>query len=477
MNFENCISSDTCTETLSPPTRKKRPFLTIHKETRVWKIANKRKFNPATKKANAYGQTILAANWKDKPYKVTFRKLDYAIGKKGQKPTNNGTKDYSTYVLSVKNGINLYYITRNNGVRQVKNCSNKPTLVTFLNLNKKSQVRNVGRIINTILQENGIRRRIKLKDINLYNLDQLLLNIIYPGLSIFNFKISKLDVACSRFLRKDIGLKLLLRKCVGASGRKITNSFLAKVNKSGNLDILTETRCFKGLIPIDHMHLILERDSSGISFGARTGGYRIVRQFLKQFSVERRVALLKESLLTFSDFYIYDTIKAWHEVRSELTIPSAIAKQGWIVMHDWVTKESVKLRDKPRLIEYKEKWEKVDNLEIGEFIIKLPRITTDLITLGQKLNMCVGGASYQSFAVKKEGLILEIRRGGEPVYCMSVKNGRIDQFRGNCNARPGVEDHKLIIDALVKQNILGQIETYPEVIIPNPQMIDQDEPF
>lgn len=453
----------------------KRPFLKETDKNRIWKISHKRKYNPTTKERQPYGKTILATIWHDKPYKITFSKLDYNISNKKVIPL--GIPNRSSWVFSLKNGkLNLYAISRQNGVSLIKGKSNNPNLIDDLGLTKLSEIKRVARILNIFFQENGYKKRLKLKDLTLENFRSLMIKIIYPGVRAFDFEIKKLNSAYSSFLREDIGLKKILKKCFGASGKKITNGFLENIKQNKNLDILAKARTWRGLVPLDSLHkLLMIRKYNVYDSNVPnniSNDWKTTRQFINQFSAERRIALFNEAYSGQIPVYIFtDTLNTYKTIKNEITIPPEIAKQGWQKLHDWITLESIKLRDKPREIIYKEKWAKIDGVVIGDFVIILPKVTTDLITLGQKLNMCVGGVSYQNFAVENRGLILEIRKENEPIYCMSVQNGQIDQFRAKYNENPSEEDWKIIVDGLVKANILGKIETYPIVMIPEQQPV------
>src|SRR6478736_2946496 len=106
--------------------KKKRPAFRMKEnaQSKVWTIKHKRRFDVKAKKYLPWGDTVVASQFKDKPYKINFRKLSYNV--RDKKITGSIPDGRISYCFSVKSGrLNIFSITKNQvGLKAVKNCSN-----------------------------------------------------------------------------------------------------------------------------------------------------------------------------------------------------------------------------------------------------------------------------------------------------------------------------------------------------------------
>lgn len=149
------------------PMKLKKPGGLRYKDSekcRYWIIAN---LKCITKDgALPYGRTIIARQWKDKPYKITFQILDYQSVNGVHSKAGTGKKDHC---FSVRNGkLNIYSRYKgNNGevmpdgtTVSLKNVSTTFS-ITALGVKEPVHIKRVARVLNQFLKENNFKGRIK----------------------------------------------------------------------------------------------------------------------------------------------------------------------------------------------------------------------------------------------------------------------------------------------------------------------------
>lgn len=448
-------------------------FKKDHGEFITYKINHKFKFNKTQKARGSGGCTIVCQQWQDSPYKIVFSKLSYRL-EKGKASRIGSLKEIPRYILTFKGGrLNLYKSIFDpiNQIKKLVNISNNPKLINNLGIEKIAQVERVVKVLNIFFKQNNIKHRILYKGLTLYNLDEKLIKIFYPGAKNLNFEnlsIYKLDGQFSKFLRQPIGIKELIRKCFGCAGSKLTKMVLDKI-KNGSFDCFRAGLTLKGLIPIDYYESIIFNPNFKKNFrwGFESGPPKLVRRFLRNFSKSRILSLVKEQEDCNFTLYIKDTVKIWNDHYQEINIPKEL--KSWKELHDYIYKESVKLSSKPREIKYKEEWAKIDGAELENGIkIILPKITTDLIEWGANLHFCLGASHYQKSAADGEELLFAIYKQEVLSYCIQVTYNRIIQFRGKHNSAPNETDYKIVFDYLRYEDIIkhDEIEIKPYLAAP-----------
>lgn len=471
-------------------------------KVKIWTIARVHKYNPQKKKRVGSGYVITATQWKDKPYKITFKRQHYSVINGHAKFETSNTK----YCFSLKSGkLNIF---AQNGNELIRNVSHK---FSFGLIGPKLSKAAVGRIItvlNQFFKSNKFGARISKKEwldfdkkqqestaasLIYCGLNDQIRNICYPALKLIGFDHKFiLDTSYTSALRRPIGLKKFLKKVIGSAGKKITNNFLAldDINKK---IFLKESAILKGFAPIDYINHLLderlriqkERKINGLyqtisSWSAIGVKFQHIREFFKLFGAERTLILIKNEDREY-DSYISDAIKIWASIRNDVVIPAQIAKEGWEAMHDWLYKESAKLSNKPRPIEYEDNWTVLDNQMVDDYSFILPRSTSDLIEWGQRLNFCIGAKFYQDEAVSKKRLLFALYRDGALAYCGDIGYGAFNQLMGNHNSNPPKELREKVVDVLLKLDILKE-KTMPKTneqldAARVPVLVQNDIPF
>lgn len=467
----------------------KSKFCINHGTWKQFRIAYFRKYNPAAKIRMSRGRTVVGTISNNKP-SLTLKEFDFWVTNGEAK---SHSKNKSKFVLSYKRGsLNLYKIipigavlvnTPNSTVR-VRNISNKPNLISDLGLTKNSQVKRLGRVINIFFKEQGIKNRIQMAELSLENFNYRLLKVIYPSVSLFNFSLTKIDSAYSRFLRKNITIKQLIKHCFGFDSKKIVKLACSKIEETKSLDILVKIGILcKGLIPIDNYYPIIEK-MNGAAYTGTSGhlgfnmnSFILIRKFLKDIKPRRRFKLILDEKGEAANNAL-DTAKMYAELKSNIGLTIDIPKGGWLELHNYFAREQRKIENPNKEIKYSDKFNEIDGLIIDELRIELPRDSYRLIDMGKEMNNCI--ASYGREAISGNAQLLAIYKENKLIYNVEIRNKKLMQFKGKFNAAADQKDQEKVIDILVKHDILNENKdkqdaeilmryvAEPQYIAPNP---------
>lgn len=424
-------------------------FKKEHEKFTVWKIANK---------VNQYGigkgggKIVLATTWKVSPHKLNFKVLSY--GKREGKVIHYSQKE--SYILSIKNGsLTVYRRTINeDGLVRLRNVSTSPQLFSYLGLDAKTHYKRISRVINHFFIKNKFPRRLKIKDGK-----NNLMECIYPALKNLDGH-TVVDSSFSRFLRKNVGLKEIIKKTFGSKGSKLTKTVLKYIEERKCLNVFRAGVVTKGLLPLDWVI-----DNLSKEVWSRIKNASNFRRFLKTFSEEGRKRLLgsleteinsSRVIRTGIDVIRSDTVELW-TLLNRPQIPKDL--KDWQEIHDYLAKEHRKIRNKDKEIKYSENVLKIDSARIGDLTIELPKSSHKLIEYSQKMNNCI--SSYADRAVGGQVILLGIYKNDELAYNVEIRNQEIVQFVGKHNSPAPQEDKDAIKKFLGDEDVLKWKEFNP----------------
>lgn len=364
--------------------------------------------------------------------------------------------------LLLKNGkLNIFSITRTReNFLKIRNVSRNGKLIEPLNkrANKKIQKRTI-KILRAFLK----KKNIKYKWNKQFNLNQNLLLLLYPALrelNIQDLKIESLPSAYSVYFRQPT-LQLAIKKCFGFKGKKLQKLVYNWLEKNKNLDIFVLGAYLKGLIPIDNIMKLGESCADKTRDG-RFGWINItnlkdVRKFLKNYNKQKIYNLLynyeknDNEIIFFRRSDFQDTINMYSQYGEKIILPKH--PKDFKEIHDYLSKEVLKIQNEPVEIKYPEKIKKLNGIIIDNLKIELPFNTHVLIDWGQKMNNCIGG--YQQQAAKNQVLLLGIYKDNKLTYNISIRNKILEQFYGPRNSNPDDMDKEKIIKILEENEIIS----------------------
>ena len=251
----------------------------------------------------------------------------------------------------------------------------------------------------------------------------------------------------------------------------------------------------KGLFTVDHIYKILEDNTEsfksigGYGFTMKTG-----RALLKMFPIETRMKLLKD-LGQFSSFS-KDTYTQYDKYKDWTNITEKAKKKGFCPikipsrwknikeLHDNISRQyrDIDAAISNRDIEYTpEILELLDNIQVENLTIKIPKDTSDLAKWGKLMKNCI--ASMGDSAVKGNSIILGIYKdnflthnvqlnknvtfsGSRPTYI-------VGEFRGISNKQSDEKEREIIENYLLSEDVILKVESTPK-FTPNPQVDPQN---
>ena len=441
-----------------------------------FKIAHIRKFNPKTKVSSSRGKTAVGMIWKEKPYILSFQLLKYQIN--GGKAKNDKDDPKDKLILSLKGGrLNVYrkkLCPHDNGGWKpvIRNASLNPNIEDFLGITKDTHIKRIVLVINYWFKLNKFNARLSAKEVlkNWINpegeeiktvrngsVKTELIKIIYPGLKDLNSKlVPHISSAYSRYLRRECGIKFLIKKCFGADSKKLVKMVCARIDKDSNLNILTDGLCLKGLIPLDLWYPWLEK-SSFLEKSHNTNGFKWFRSFFKAHDPAKRSAYFKEIIKDGYNWLHSDTIRMYEQLKDKLTLPANMG--NWSETHDYLSKELYKINNPNSEIKYDEKWDKIDEEMIGELKVILPRDTYTIVGWGKENSHCLAG--YSNSAAKGDCKILGLYRNNQLLYNAEIRHGEVRQLRGKFNKAADKEHEQQIREFLKEKKLINDYKEVP----------------
>lgn len=274
-------------------------------------------------------------------------------------------------------------------------------------------------------------------------------------------------------------LKPALKLISGHDSTKLTKLLLAKKH------VLTERlvllRLLKGILPIDHIHQVLESDkvwNASVNIGDEggdTAGWSNARSFLKVY--RDKSGVLVRWITTCENWLWRDTLRDYARVRQEpnFAMPET---NDMAELHTIWTRQVRMLGvvDRPIKLPNRIAESGLDGLRVGEFTLVTPKTTKELQGWGETLNNCIGsyvqrieGGHSDIFAlVDAEGVKYGIEFQPpthinvdceEPIVSFTVPN----QFKGkhNIDAPPELVQKTLDVIAafLLAKHALKSLDT------------------
>lgn len=419
-----------------------------HKETDkfiTYRIAHIFKYNPTLKQRGTGGRVILARQWKESPTKIAFTALSYSLPDKNAVSNTQANKRKNKYCLSYKNGqLNLYSInTGEEGKKRIRNCSVDTNLITSLYLNKDEHAKNLARIINQFLKNNGIKKRLVIKNITISTFNQQFRLLLYPGAK---GVIKEINSNWSRLFRYQLPIKQIIKKIYGYNGKKITKLFCGKCKQGMQPHTLDAGLVWKGLVPLDYLYRIF--DMQRVEWHSRSQKYQDTRNFLKKLTERQRIALLLDCCReNFRDFYVRDVVRMDKQRVEPVEYPTNLTT--WQQYHhilsppiDYGRRYTQEIQ-KEIIFEYSDKFLKLDNVEIDDMRIELPKTSFKLNEYSDKMNNCV--RSYATSVENKYCIILGIYKENKLTYNVELRRRELGQFLGKRNREPDAEDKNKVV--------------------------------
>lgn len=385
-------------------------------ESTIYKIGDKAYFSNGER----HVKTLIYGRVSDKTKNISLYQVKVGDVMKKKK---------SSIVFSYDKGLNIYTKSSRGIKRTIK-----PLLFEILDLRKVSQVRRVAKLINQLLKENNDKRKILLKEITLGNIERTIVELCYPAVK----NLSKIpESSYSSILRENIGLREICRKAFGRAG-KMTKIVVEHPHA------LAFGELWRGLIPFERF---AEKNYAVDKVANRPNFKSSFRKLVKNFSVVKRSELFKQYHVSMM---CRDSVDMFRQ------IPNTIFPENlktWDEIHDFLTIEFNRRKTENKNIPYSQKWQKIDNQQAGQFILKLPPDTHTLIAYGQKLNNCI--ASYGQRAAQGETKLFALYKGDELCYNGEVSNNQIRQLCGKNNKRASEGEYKEIFLFLVENKIVN----------------------
>lgn len=436
-----------------------------HGEYVTWKLSHTFKGFGAHRAKT--GKVVVAKKNKNQK-NLSISLLGYSFGKNEVSSTSR-----YTYTFRVKNNrIYLYEIRKDEkAVRDVTLKIEK--VFTTLFYTQGTDNKPIGKwnhtailkfkqVFNYFLKENNFPRKLNLKK---ETATRDLVWFIYPTLK--DFGITAPFKGCP-LLKDGASVKDVIKKYFGVNSKQVTKLVCETVKNTHNLEILNDGRVLKKLVKLDHIHVFLKNGSTSLRRIVNRefrGGLTVktYRDFLKSRSEIVRTSLIKDVFQPFqigniTKYTVYrfldDTIRMVRRVEERgATIPNDVQKE-WERLHDWLTDFENEQTYENLKINYSEEELVIDNAEIDDLKITLPKDSRELKKWGKALSHCVG--SYDHRAARKQSNILGVKKRGEIKYCIELQGKSLIQFRGRFNADPDKEDERKVLKLLKENKIIHE---------------------
>jgi hypothetical protein len=253
----------------------------------------------------------------------------------------------------------------------------------------------------------------------------------------------------SPLLRNSNNIKDLTKKIYGKKydyGVKQLGGLLTQKEDSW-LSAIT-AYLLRGIVPIEYTKEILENNytifQDSLLFGYKPV-YKLTRQFLKQFHPKTILRLLT----TGSAHELYDTINMWKDYHATVPLPRHI---GTLTeLHDYYSKETLKLQHKNFELKTCKQALPLDNIHLDGMVIRIPKTNHELLEWGRQMHNCIG--SYGRRVGEDNRILLGITRDGKLIYNIEITGKRIRQFYAKHNSPPNQEDYDLIKKYLTERKI------------------------
>ncbi len=277
-----------------------------------------------------------------------------------------------------------------------------------------------------------------------------------------------------------------------------------------NQSILLLGELVKDLITVDHMYKLIEENTIYLQKGS-VGGYSLDcdsgRKLLEIFPVETRMKLLKD-LVTFTfnakDTYTqYNKYKDWtnftEKAKRKGLVPIKIPSRWKNIkeLHDNISRQfrDIEAAVNNKDIEYDpEILEILDNVQVGNLIIQIPKESAELAKWGKAMGNCVACSGSRAasgdciiLGIFKDGTIthnvelsvsIPLATIGEKQHEFKTKHYMVREFRGIKNKESNKEERQLIEDYLLSKELIKVLPTATPKFAAAPQApAPQEDPF
>lgn len=191
--------------------------------------------------------------------------------------------------------------------------------------------------------------------------------------------------------------------------------------------------------------------------------------FLKNFTDKQiKTLLLRSNFINQSSGYspyhdVVDTVEMFNRYETELKLCLNRVPFKKIdtmkKLHDFFTKEVMKLRQQLYNLEQNKHYpalDKVDGVKLlNNYEIIVAKTNHDLVKWGNELGHCIGNGSYAEKAKSGNIILLAIGKNGEAEYAIEIKKGRLIQIQGKSCDYPPEDLVTEFANLMKKHNLLA----------------------
>lgn len=274
--------------------------------------------------------------------------------------------------------------------------------------------------------------------------------LIYPGLlnleNYPNLIISNYITGTDRLKNPKLTETQYFDFCFGSHGKSLKKT----IKLASDFEV---GRTLKGILTIQDIITVLDNRITCTYLGT-AGTFDDIKRTREFFSLINPKTL-KNALLNTQPTKIQrlgDCLNIYKRHRKDLTVIQGNIDE----IHDDLVKQSLKLKTEQFKIKTNDKAiSALDKKPCGKFTIKVPEANLDLAEWGYALHHCVG--SYGSLINSGKLEVIALMQDNAPVYTISIKDKKIDQFYGKFNISPSQEDKNLVINYLIENKVLNRM--------------------
>ncbi len=408
---------------------KAKPAILVTEKYTRYRLAHKRgNFRPTGFVGSPKGKVVYLYEYPDR---LSLAELTYVV--------INGkmvTAGLKKFVLKEKNGrFNFYRISKNS----IRNYSNYIHAFSVSMGVKKYETH-----LRKFLRRKKVYRKHKTD-----NYKTAILGVLYPALvDLKGFcpeaKVGTISSDYSICL-KEPTFRKAVKKCFGVAGDAMFKAVCEKVKKKSSLDCFLIGMTLRNILSPNDLLKLVANFSTDIRYGYKT---KELRKFCRLFNNDRLKILAAGNDL-FS-IYAIDAAKMYFEYKDKGVILPEKPK-SFREIHDFLVKQVNKIKTGFKELS-QEKLKKLDNVQVGDMTIVIPKSNHELLDWGNAMSNCIGGYWYnvQSGDTNVFGIV----KNGDLTYNVEVYRGAIRQFVGKRNQPAPPEDYGLIEKLLKKEGII-----------------------
>lgn len=239
--------------------------------------------------------------------------------------------------------------------------------------------------------------------------------------------------------------KLIYGKKYDYGANEIVNAL-----RTDNWGIVTIGYILKNILPIEYIKEITDNKVEIPLYVYRQKyEYDKYRKFFKIFHPKKLRSLLLSSEKG-NGYILSDMAYMYNSFSHLVPLPAGINKIG--ELHDYYSKEISKLRHADFPLNYSKRILELDNINLENLKIIVPKTNHQLIDWGKKMSNCIG--SYGERATERERVLLGIFKENELVYNIEIYGKRINQFYAKYNQHPEETDYEIVKKYLEENNFI-----------------------